>query len=160
MTAEPTARKTSGEADPGGPPPYDAAALGRVVPYVELRAVELVGVYFDRADDGPFAAEIADTAPELGIGVEWELAPSGDQLGCVLSFATLFEGDEPYQLHARFRAQYTIEMVAAPTIDDVQQFVYWNAVFNVWPYWREYLSSTINRAGLPRFVAPVMRVPR
>ena len=43
---------------------------------------------------------------------------------------------------------------------DVNLFANWNSVFNAWPYWREYLSSTINRAQLPRFIVPVMGVPR
>jgi len=43
---------------------------------------------------------------------------------------------------------------------DLEQFVHWNVLFNAWPYWREYLASTLNRAQLPRFVVPVMGVPR
>ena len=51
-------------------------------------------------------------------------------------------------------------MWGAPIADeDLHQVAAWNVMFNAWPYWREYLSSTINRAHLPLFVLPVMRLP-
>jgi hypothetical protein len=90
-------------------------------------------------------------------------------LGCALNFTATFEeaGEDgvpggPYYLFARFRLIYEIheEQGEELTSEDLQQFAQWNAVFNAWPYWREYLSSTINRAQLPRFVVPVMGVPR
>jgi preprotein translocase subunit SecB len=34
-----------------------------------------------------------------------------------------------------------------------------NAVFNAWPYWREFVQSTTVRMGLPPLVTPVFRFP-
>lgn len=146
-----------------GPPPYDAAAVGRVAARVEIVSVELLGAYFERADDGPLPVDTpGDLTPGIGIGgVEWEMSPDGTTLGCAVNFgATFDEEPEPYELYARFRLLYSIEEEAELDEADVNQFANWNGVFNAWPYWREYLSSTINRAQLPRFVVPVMGVPR
>ena len=79
-------------------------------------------------------------------------------LGCLLTFATTSE-QAPYSLVAKFRLVYRINPGDALSSDDIENFVHWNAVFNAWPYWREYLSSTVNRANLPRIYAPVMRLP-
>jgi hypothetical protein len=156
---------TSEEENWQGPPPYDPAAVGRVAELVQIQNIELLGSHFERADDGFFATTSpADaTTPELGIGQpRWEVDPEALLLACVLSFATQFPGhedDPPYFVMADFRVTYSLTSSAIEPAD-MEQFVSWNAVFNAWPYWREYLSSTINRAGLPRFVASVMGVPR
>jgi hypothetical protein len=147
---------------PAGPPPYDAAAVGRVAARVEIISVELLGAYFERMDDGPLPIEAqGELTPEIGIGgVDWEISPDGTTLGCVVNFGATFEVEPtPYELFARFRLVYSIEESGELDQTDVKQFANWNAVFNAWPYWREYVSSTINRAQLPRFVVPVMGVP-
>ena len=84
------------------------------------------------------------------------------QLGCLLRFGAFRDDDDdqPYRLFAHFRLLYSVRDPAGVDDDDVHQFVAWNAMFNAWPYWREYLASTVNRAGLPRVTLPVIGVPR
>lgn len=146
----------------GPPPPYDPAAVGRVVGCVEILSVELLGAHFERQDDDPLPRQAAgETTPDVGIGVTWAIDDEAGLLGCALTFGTIFEQSrQPYSLVARFRLLYTVRSEERLKRSDLEQFAHWNAVFNAWPYWREYLSSTINRAHLPTFVAPVMRVPR
>lgn len=154
----------SREAEPETPPRFDAAAVGRVVPNVEIEQVQLLGAHFQRNDDGALAStEPVEAVPdELGVSVEWDVDAERGLLGCALTFATSFPEFEqvPYEVVARFRLVYRLLGDEPPDDGDCEQFVYWNAVFNAWPYSREYLSSTINRAQLPRFIAPVMRLPR
>lgn len=147
---------------PGPPPAYDPAAVGRVVPCVDILGVELLGAHFERLDDEPLPRQAAgEVIPDVGIGVEWAIDDEEGLLGCALTFGTIVEGSRPpYSLVARFRLLYTVKSETRLKRSDLEQFAHWNAVFNAWPYWREYLSSTINRAQLPPFVAPVMRVPR
>lgn len=40
----------------------------------------------------------------------------------------------------------------------VEDFGNLNVVFNAWPYWREFLQSTLGRMALPTFVTPVLRL--
>ena len=161
----------SGETSDGGPPPYDAAAVGRVAKRVTIETIELIGAHFDREDSRPLdSGPLEEVTPDVGMWAEWALSANGGRLGCLVSFSATFDHEEdqgddgpagPYYLFARFRLLYdVIDEGEALTKDDLQQFANWNAVFNAWPYWREYLSSTINRAQLPKFLVPVMGVPR
>ena len=40
----------------------------------------------------------------------------------------------------------------------VTAFASTNAVFNAWPYWREYVGTSISRATYPHLVVPVLRI--
>ncbi len=147
-----------------GPPPYQPAVLSRLVGRVQILNVELVWAHFERADSGPLPEPQPAGIPDaLGIAPgEWSTDGEG-LLGCLLTFFADFNEEQsghPYRVVASFRLIYQLE--GSPIISDEEgeQFVAWNAVFNAWPYWREYLSSTLNRAGLERFLVPVMGVPR
>jgi preprotein translocase subunit SecB len=141
-------------------PRWDPAAATRVVPRVHLQNIELLGAHFERSDDQPIPEHsVSDAPPDIGINVAWNHDPQARMLGCVLTFGATFEQDGPYSLIAQFRLLYSIDEGDPLAENDIEHFVHWNATFNAWPYWREYLSSTINRANLPRFLLPVMRVP-
>jgi len=148
----------------GERPPYDPQAVGRVARRVEIQAVELLGAYFERADDHPIGSVLdGELVPELGFGgFEATVSDDSKLLGCIVNFSAGFETEgDPYQLFARFRLVYSIpDNDGEIDRSDLEQFVHWNVLFNAWPYWREYLASTLNRAQLPRFVVPVMGVPR
>jgi hypothetical protein len=149
-----------GATESSRPPNYDPAAVGRVARGVSIRSIDLVGASFTRADHDALPVDReAHASPELGIDVQSQLSDDGSQLGCLLTFATIFSEVEPYQLTAQFRLTYDVRFVERPQDADVDQFANWNAVFNAWPYWREYLSSTLNRARLDYFLVPVMAVP-
>jgi hypothetical protein len=157
--AEPEA--SSDARSDAGPPAYDQAAVGRVVGRIEIRDVELVHAHFDRDDDGPLAVRApSELEPDILIDVEWR--QDGPSFGCLIRFGAECDDGHPlpFRLFAFFRVTYTISGDEPVSSGDLDQFAHWNAVFNAWPYWREYLSSTINRSGLPRVVLPVMRVPR
>jgi hypothetical protein len=100
------------------------------------------------------------TPDRSGLSIDWGLSEDSTKLGCIITFGTDFEEHAPYEIVASFRLIYSIPNdEPPPSMSDIENFVHWNAVGNAWPYWREYLSSTVNRAGLRRFVAPVLRVP-
>lgn len=42
--------------------------------------------------------------------------------------------------------------------DELTAFAEVNAIFNAWPYWREYIQSTFVRMNLPPVVLPVFRL--
>lgn len=41
---------------------------------------------------------------------------------------------------------------------DLNKFAQINGIFNVWPYWREYIQSVFERMNLPSIVLPVYRL--
>ena len=43
--------------------------------------------------------------------------------------------------------------------EDLRHFCVFNAPFNAWPYWREYVQSTTARMGVRPYITEVLRVP-
>ena len=129
---------------------------------VEIQSVELLNAFFANSDSEPLPTPITTHEnPELTVGVEWKLSDEQDTLGCVLSFSTHFPEDhEPYRVMGRFRVLYALRPGEPLDGRDLDNFAHWNAVFNAWPYWREFLASTLGRTLLPPFVVPVLGVPR
>ncbi len=144
-------------------PEFDGLAVGRVGARVRIETLELVGAEFSRSDTDPLGSDPDSRIPKSsGIRVEWNSSTDTRRLGCVITFATVFDdqNNKPYNVAASYRLIYTIpDKDPLPADTDVETFMHWNAVFNAWPYWREYLASTVNRAGLPRFVLPIARMP-
>lgn len=63
------------------------------------------------------------------------------------------------ELVATFIADYECNEVGKmPTKEAVGEFLQHNAVFHVWPYWREYVQSTFARAQLPPITLPMLTV--
>lgn len=154
-------RATSSREARSGPPPYDAMAVGRIAQRVQILSIELVGASFDRRDADALPRLVpAELTPQIGVDSRWKLSRDRGLLGCVVTFGTIFEGAAPYNLVADFRLTYAVTPGGPLRRADLEQFASWNAVFNAWPYWREYISSTLNRAQLPKFLLPVMVVSR
>lgn len=157
--------RQEGEAEAEGPPAYDPVAVGRVAARVQIEGVQLLEAHFSRAaSDEPFPeAPPPDAVPAIGINVGWALSDDRSRLACAVSFGTEFPndpGNDPWGIFALFRLEYTVEEGPDLADGDAEQFAHWNAVFNAWPYWREYVASTLSRAELPHFVVPVIGVPR
>lgn len=55
---------------------------------------------------------------------------------------------------------YRMENVAGITKTHVKSFAETNAVFNAWPYFREYVQSTTLRMGLPPLTVPLLKLDR
>lgn len=139
-------------------PVHQADSVRRVVDRIQIIRIELTGVHFSRQDGSPLPPKTPrrQATPEIAVDVATEATASN--LGCLFTFGTTFEGEAPYELVARFRALYSIEGPDPLAPADIEQFAYWNALFNVWPYWREYVSSTVNRAHLGQFTVPLIKL--
>lgn len=60
---------------------------------------------------------------------------------------------------ATFELRYSVpEELGEITKEELTAFAEVNAVFNAWPYWREYIQSTFVRMNLPPVVLPVFRL--
>lgn len=142
-------------------PAYDQAAIGKVVSRVEIENVDLVRSFFRRRDEEGFADPPTDAAPEFGIDPRWTLSEDEALLSCLIAFTAFFddESEAPYELGARFRITYRLDSGESLTDQDLMVFTTWNAVFNTWSYWREFVGSTLGRAQLPQVMVPVIRVP-
>jgi hypothetical protein len=72
------------------------------------------------------------------------------ELGSRLVIAPLQPEQEAtplFQIEAVFRVDY--ELTEEVVQDALQEFARFNAVHNVWPFWRQFVFSAANQAGLP-----------
>lgn len=149
------------EDQPPSPPPYDAERVGRVAKAIQISDVQLVHSHFHRRDASPLPGDSqVEDDYEVLLDMEWAREPSRNLIGYLLRFKVEAESDSGFNITAFFRLTYRHEAEAELDDGDLEQFGYWNAVFNAWPYFREFVSSTMNRAGLPRTILPVVGVPR
>ena len=67
-------------------------------------------------------------------------------------------GEVLLMIEAEFLLSYSIASDDTPTDEAIAAFANTNAVFNAWPYWREYVASCVGRTGYPALVVPVLRI--
>ncbi|MBL8217539.1 MAG: hypothetical protein JNK87_42860 [Bryobacterales bacterium] len=120
-------------------------------------------------------AELEDEAgPEPAVGVRFQFrskplpAPEGT-LRIEVSFQMIgvAEGegaeeerkaDPAVLVDCAFAADYELAADFAIRPEHVKAFKDGNAIFNVWPYFREFLQSSLQRMGLPPLTAPFLRL--
>lgn len=61
--------------------------------------------------------------------------------------------DERFRIEATFRADY--EMKNDLGDEALQEFMRYNVLHNVWPFWREYVFNLVQRADLPDIAIPL-----
>jgi hypothetical protein len=59
---------------------------------------------------------------------------------------------------AAFVVTYVISPGERPSESDLQAFAAANGLFNVWPFWREFIANVLPRTGLPIYIAPVLKL--
>lgn len=70
--------------------------------------------------------------------------------------------NDPVEVGATFEARYSLvkENMSDFTQEHYDAFARTNGIFNAWPYFREFLQSSLVRMGLPAFALPVLRLPQ
>ena len=58
-------------------------------------------------------------------------------------------------IEVTYVAKYRVNEGAELEQEAIDEFATKNAIYHVWPYWREYLSTTLARAHLPPFTLPM-----
>jgi len=66
-------------------------------------------------------------------------------------------GGEQLRIEALFVLQYEVSSFEGLRRPNIDAFGELNGLYNVWPYWREYVQSTTVRMGLPPLIIPVFR---
>lgn len=91
------------------------------------------------------------------LGIRWvKRAPKARGRKSLKSEAADTSKSEPdvlARVEATFVAEYEImKPTGKPALDE---FAIYNAPWNVWPYWREYVASQCNRMNLPKATMPL-----
>jgi len=61
-------------------------------------------------------------------------------------------------IEAEFLLIYELDNCEDIKQDSIEAFGRVNGIYNAWPYWREFVQSTIARMGLPNLTIPVFRL--
>ncbi len=69
------------------------------------------------------------------------------------------EGEEReiIKIEVEYVLAYSLTGEALPKKDDLGPFCEINAVYNAWPYCREYIQTTTNRMGVPALTLPLLK---
>ena len=96
------------------------------------------------------AKQVEGPAGQFLVEVSFRLAGSrkGDQSKRRTAFCVECTFEVAYQLRPEF----------TPTAEQAKAFKDGNAIFNCWPYCRQYVQETIQRIGYPPLVLPFLRV--
>lgn len=105
------------------------------------------------------------TAARTVIGHGYTRDPARDAVVvfCALRYECANESAEskanpPLVVDATFALTYLVTGLAAFTDDELEAFSKLNGMFNAWPFWREFLASSISRMNAPPVTAPTFRV--
>jgi len=66
--------------------------------------------------------------------------------------------DSPVTAQGDFELIYALESPSQLKQTHYDAFARTNAIFNVWPYWREFVQSATVRLGLPALTLPLFRL--
>jgi hypothetical protein len=68
------------------------------------------------------------------------------------------EGEkEVASLESEYILTYSLKGREQVTTEDLEQFCHINAIYNAWPYWREFLQNMSNRMELPTLTLPLLK---
>jgi hypothetical protein len=62
------------------------------------------------------------------------------------------------RIDATFSIVYSLSTFEGLTEGGIKRFANMNGIYNAWPYWREFVQSTVTRMGLPALTIPVFRI--
>ena len=62
-------------------------------------------------------------------------------------------------IEAAFGLKYSVQSLDGITEELVMRFGQVNGVFNIWPYWREFVQNMTCRLGLPGLRIPLLKKP-
>lgn len=136
----------------------DKALIAQAAEALRLRAIVVYESSLKRFGEIPEQSELGilnklavrgDKAKGIEAGRELAILRVHVDLG-VRVVTPVQPGVEPtplYQIEADFLVDY--ELTADVSDAALQEFARYNAVHNAWPFWRQFVFSTANQAGLP-----------
>ena len=128
---------------------------------VDIDSIVLVGSTVRRKD---FRQACLPPEVRLGVGSAAQVDVGKSklvvQLGCLLAARYEDAGPQDYVLtiEATYHLIYSITTITGLTQAHYDAFAESNAVFNAWPYWREYVQNVLSRMGLPPLTIPTLKL--
>lgn len=95
-------------------------------------------------------------AAEAFMAVSW----SREKLNSTEGGPPTQDRPEDLDILASFELVYRLDTDEDFDDESLEQFCVFNATFNAWPYFREFVQSMTQRLGITPFVLPVLRIPQ
>ena len=136
--------------------------LSRIVSAVEIKSVRLREAHCRSVRPSEIAETIAVKPSH-----DAEVIESGDRESLEVEVAFVLDvsnadGEQEFQAEIRgtFELLYRIPADKDFSSEELAAFAQVNAVFNAWPYWREFVQTSLARMEMPVLTMPVFRVAR
>ena len=132
------------------------------------KRVQIQDVYVIRSESRrllPIHQGVPESACLLyGCRADYELVAGAHELDVAVSLFVSAKADDSasgvdvFRIESVFHLRYTLSGDEVPNESQLEAFAKLNGIYNVWPYWREYVQSSSARMGLPPVVLPVLTV--
>jgi hypothetical protein len=126
------------------------------------RVAKLKSLVISQAEFG-FALEISDEEPTFYVTGQRHAVEGGSlRTQQTLGLRAPFEddpGESTVRVQAVFDVVYDISDAEDPATESVDAFARINSLYNAWPYWREFVQSSVQRMGLPTLMVPLLTGP-
>ena len=142
----------------------DMIDLARIIASVQIDDVRL------REASLRSFLEPANVAEELSVKSSHEATVTrdrGDDAKFLISVSLLLEiravtgaDDLLAEIGAVFNLSYHLPADEVFSTEEIERFGQFNAVFNAWPYWREFVQTSLSRMDMPSLTVPLYRLPR
>lgn len=143
--------------------PLPHAGAVRVARELQIRDVRLVAFTAD-ASSNAFSDEPGDANVSIGF-TKPLVVYSNKAVAITTTFKFRINGANAPEaspptviVTATTELAYSVRSSNALDKKDLDDFAVVNAPFNAWPYWREFVQSSLTRLGLPAFVLPLFRI--
>lgn len=149
----------------------NARLLEQAISALKLRDIWLHSCGFQRPtaldDPSPSQNVSASILTKRGVRFEQgELTESESQIQILRVYIDLgiriagTEGDEP-PIYVEIEAVYCAEYSVLKDVSEeaIKAFAQFNAVHNVWPFWRHHVFDTVQRGRLPHIEVPLFSGP-
>lgn len=133
--------------------------LARLIAKIEIEEVALLGASVKRS-----IRSADETEARIQLNKRASLLERSDDgrfyVQAEIEFSIEASGSEQpaVSIHTAFELTYRHPSDLEVTSQVLQEFAEINGVFNVWPYWREFIQSTMARMNLPVITIPVFRL--
>ena len=127
---------------------------------VELHSICLLEAKIERLQDwkkleSPIKIEVEHTAKQAHLGEDDAEIATAFRFRAVDSsrFKT-----EALSVECTYQASYSLAPEYKPSAAEIEAFQLGNAVFNAWPFFREFVQTNVARMGLPVPPVPFLRL--
>lgn len=133
--------------------PEDLALASQVARRVQIKNIQLVDAKLSFNDVGSVSDDVS-----ISYGTATKV-DADNLVVTVLMNTSVSDANNVINIVATFRATYTVDSIDGLTPECFDAFGSLNGLFNIWPFWREFVHNTTLRMGLPALTLPVQRPP-